>query len=134
MPTHGTVHCYNTGCRRPECKQARADYVRSARSSSSEPKAYSEKPYTRTDGFVVQRVGDNKTPQFVHRLVMADAIGRPLRPDEKVKHRDDNRGNNAIENLDLLVPQPADRRVQTAVAWATQILVDYQKIAALLPD
>jgi len=134
MATHGTVHCYNTGCRRPECKQARAAYVRARSPSTDEPKAYSETPYTRPDGFVVQRVGRSKTPQFVHRLVMADAIGRPLRPNERVKHRDEDRGHNDLENLDLIVRSaPADQRVQTLVAWAREMLADYEEIAARLP-
>ncbi len=38
-----------------------------------------------------------------HRLVMADYIGRPLTPDEDVHHRDHDRGNNDIGNLELMV-------------------------------
>lgn len=36
-----------------------------------------------------------------HRLVMEKHIGRYLLPSEVVHHRDDNPGNNAIENLEL---------------------------------
>jgi hypothetical protein len=40
-----------------------------------------------------------------HRLVMAEHIGRPLTPNEHVHHKDGNRTNNVIDNLQLrLVP------------------------------
>lgn len=36
-----------------------------------------------------------------HRLVMARELNRPLRPGEQVHHRDGDRANNAIANLEL---------------------------------
>lgn len=37
-----------------------------------------------------------------HRLVMAEQIGRPLRPNEHVHHRDEDTTNNDPSNLELL--------------------------------
>jgi hypothetical protein len=37
-----------------------------------------------------------------HDVVMEQAIGRRLRPDEVVHHIDQNRSNNALENLQLM--------------------------------
>ena len=37
-----------------------------------------------------------------HRLVMSEHLGRPLEPGEVVHHKDGNRSNNAIENLELM--------------------------------
>ena len=39
---------------------------------------------------------------MIHRLVMAEFIGRPLRKGEIVKHKDGNALNNEIENLRLV--------------------------------
>lgn len=39
---------------------------------------------------------------FEHRLVMASHIGRDLRPEEVVHHKDEDRANNHIDNLELL--------------------------------
>lgn len=36
-----------------------------------------------------------------HRLVMADLLGRPLLRTETVHHKDGDRANNAVENLEL---------------------------------
>lgn len=39
-----------------------------------------------------------------HRYVMEEHLGRPLRRDEQVHHRDGNKANNAIENLQIVTP------------------------------
>lgn len=38
-------------------------------------------------------------PNHVHRLVAAEALGRSLKPGEVVHHMDENKTNNAVENL-----------------------------------
>lgn len=42
-------------------------------------------------------------PILQHRMVMEEALGRPLFPCETVHHKDGNRKNNKLENLQLLV-------------------------------
>lgn len=41
----------------------------------------------------------------LHRLLAARHLGRPLRPEEVVHHRDGDSLNNALENLEVLPDQ-----------------------------
>lgn len=67
---------------------------------------------------------------FEHRLVMGESIGRPLLKHENVHHKDGNRQNNALENLELWVTmQPSGQRPSDLVEYAKRILSLYGNMA-----
>ena len=64
--------------------------------------------------------------QWQHRVVMEEQIGRPLRKNENVHHKNGVRDDNRPENLELWVKtQPAGQRVEDLVEWAREIVDSY---------
>ncbi len=66
---------------------------------------------------------------------MSRHLGRPLLPGENVHHRNGDRTDNRLENLELwTASQPSGGRVEDKLAWALELLKLYGTGSAGVPE
>lgn len=83
----------------------------------------------RTDANGYVRRSVNGELQLQHRLVMEQHLGRSLWADETVHHRNGDRSDNRLENLELWSSwQPSGQRVKDKVRWARELLARYDNM------
>lgn len=72
-----------------------------------------------TDGYIMVLVPGTGKYVMEHRVVMAQHLGRPLLPTEVVHHRNHDKQDNRIENLELLTPTTHNHVHGKNGGWAT---------------
>jgi len=90
----------------------------------------SESPHWRGGKFVCQTSGYVylTSPKRIaeHRAVMEQFLGRELTNGETVHHKNGNRQDNRLENLELWSSrQPAGQRICDKILWAKEIITQY---------
>lgn len=81
------------------------------------------------NGYVMRRISENGEKRSIaqHRWVMEKHIGRKILPHENIHHKNGDRADNRIENLEIWnTSQPAGQRPEDKVAWAKELLALYE--------
>lgn len=83
--------------------------------------------YTRdNDGYIREKAANGKWV-MQHRLRMEEHLGRPLLAVESVHHRNGDRRDNSLKNLELWSSShPSGQRVSDKVPWAIELLRLYR--------
>lgn len=72
------------------------------------------------------RDGRNQRRMFEHQAVMSHHLERPLHKDETIHHKNGDRGDNRLENLELRAGKHGPgQTIQDLVTWAKEILKRY---------
>jgi len=79
-------------------------------------------PNARADGKILQ-----------HVRVMSDHLGRPLKTHEQIHHKNGNRQDNRVSNLELWsTSQSAGQRIIDKLRWAKELIEQYPEEWAIV--
>ena len=101
-------------------------WKRFQRTGSTSKPVRTRTPFVDARGYVRIYVDGKRQAQLQHRILMEQHLGRSLNADETVHHKNGDRTDNRLSNLELWSTwQPSGQRVEDKVAWAVEILQRY---------
>jgi hypothetical protein len=127
-----TKPCSSKGCDKPSrslnyCRGHYQRFIKHGDTLADKPLEPQYKPYVDSRGYMVYKKNNKQIK--VHREVMEQHLGRPLLSHEEVHHKNGNRQDNRIENLELWsTSQPRGQRIEDKIAWAKEILNTYSDL------
>jgi len=117
---YGLKECSVEGCDKPHNAKGfcNTHYIRFSR--HGDININNKKDKRTYNGYVI------RGSRMEHRVVMEEHIGRKLLPHENVHHKNGNRADNRIENLELWsISQPSGQRIYDKIEYAVEILEQY---------
>ena len=120
-------------CSKKRDRKRRTDRHRSARHADND---LSNRVYTSrsisSQGYAVLCTGRG-AQRLEHRVVMEHHLGRTLATKESVHHKNGDRLDNRLENLELWSrSQPAGQRAVEKLAWARKIILRYGDLVEVM--
>ena len=94
--------CVSCGARAKNGQGEKANNWRGGRRLGTNGYIYEWVP---EDHHFAKEMRDCRGTILEHRLVMAEKLGRPLKHNEHVHHRNGNKTDNHLDNLELIAPQ-----------------------------
>lgn len=122
------VECDFELCRNPAKKKrlCYGHYQQNMRGIKLKPLRIKGNGHITPQGY--KQISANGKYVFEHRYVMEQHLGRELLSHEEVHHKNGQRSDNRLQNLELWsTSQPAGQRVEDKVKWALEILELYGK-------
>lgn len=125
-----TKKCDVDGCEKQTKMQKYCPmhYYRVQKYGEPEPKVLKRKAHGNSDwithhGYRMVYSERHGKAIMQHRKVMEEHLGRKLLPEENVHHKNGERLDNRLENLELWSrSQPPGQRVEDKIAWAKELL------------
>lgn len=123
-PNEWLCRCSCGGSRYVPGRLLNSGQVKNCGTKKNHPRHPNGTRRTNEQGYVEVKTGTKW--MFEHRVVMAAFLGRALLPEETVHHKNGQRDDNRLQNLELWASRhPSGQRVNDLRHFAQEILNDY---------